>query len=663
MSDNERKKRDVKIATREELLNRSSHSDEKRSSRRSGESSRRQTELEPVRKRTDAESTRRHSSEQPNRKAESEPIKRKRTVREDPEEKRKRKRKKKIKRIIRVTAVLGVLFLILLMLLAGLFNLFSGSKGKVRRAYAKTISSYQKRSDIAGTIFGKDVAKWMKKGDISQSFSLAVTDNTAGAAGIGISGSIDKNKSTKTAAAQLGITYNDLTPAQLKMYTDNKKIMFSSPGIYDDWLSMDCENIVSQLSGSALGADLEISSDHEFSLKMFKDEENQGEIVLSLTDEMSQVFTKEMDSLSKKAKYSRIKEKKSVMIDGQEKKLRGYRLEIKGDDFKNALVNVLSKVRTNKKIKSLLGEYAKVQYESVALYSMLFKDPNALVDEYYKEMDRVLEQINKSTFIDTGADVYIYRGVLADVDFNTVYNIDEDQMKINFVGGMNGGKRPYEDVSLVLTLDDGQQKLTASYIENTDNFDKTFVNKRNFVLGNGDNDLSVDTSLTYDKSTGVLNGSADLKTPSGGFIDLNGSGQLSKENGITKLNAQEIKLDYNDALTLVMEGSYEIKSFKKRVDTPQGNVTELFKADKAQIDQIKATVAQNFDTAINTLNKALESVDGITNVPAENTENPSETTTSETGESTESETSSDANAEDMPKDPEKDNEQVDSDAA
>ena len=78
-----------------------------------------------------------------------------------------------------------------------------------------------------------------------------------------------------------------------------------------------------------------------------------------------------------------------------------------------------------------------------------------------------------------------------------------------------------------------------------------------------------------------------------------------------------------------MEGNYEIKAFKKRAEEPQGNVTELFKADASQIAKIKETVANNFDSAIDTLNKALASVDGITNVPVQDPEGVTETTTSQ----------------------------------
>ena len=381
---------------------------------------------------------------------------------------------------------------------------------------------------------------------------------------------------------------------------------------------------MSQLAASQLGQELEVSADNDFSLKLFTDEDTEGEVMLSLTDEVSQIFTKEMDSLSKKAEYTRLKEKKSVMIDGAEKRCRGYQLDIKGDDFKNSLVNVLSKLRTNKKIKSYLTEYAKIQYEDVALYKMLFDNPDKLVEEYYKEMDMTLEELNSASFIDTKAVVYLYKGVIADADFSTVYNIDQDQVKVDLKGGMFGGKRPYEDVSLVLTLDDSKQVLSASYTENTDNYDNTFVNTRSFVLGNGENDLDIETKLTFDKSTGVVNGSADLKTPSGGYVDINTSGNISKQSGMTRLDLQEIKLDYNNAFTLVMKGSYEVKAFKKKVDAPQGNITELFKADAAQLQQIKATIAQNFDTAVDSLNKAIESIDGVSR---EVTEGQSETTT------------------------------------
>ena len=642
MNEKDRKKREVKVATREELLGRSSRTSNRPVSSRRTEGGRAEHSS-----RTSAET--RHTGS--GRSTVQEPVRqtKRRPQNEDPEVKRRRKKKKKIKRMIRATVILGAFFLIIALIIFGLFSLFSGSKGAVRRAYAKTISSYQKRTDIAQTILGRDALKWMQKGDTSQSFSLKVTDNTAGAAGLGISGSLDKNTSTKTAAAQIAVNYNDLTAAQFKMYTDNKKIMFSSPGIYDDWLSMDCENIVSQLANSALGADLEVSSDREFSLKMFKDENSEGEIVLSLTEEMMQVFNKEIDRLSKKAEYTKTSEKKAVMIDGAEKRLRGYKITIDGNDFKNALVNVLSKVRSNKKIKALLSEQAKMQYESNALYRAMLGSPEALLDEYYKEMDLTLEEINASSFIDTNAEVYIYKGVIADMQFNTVYNIDNDQMKVTLTGGMNGGSRPYEDVNLVITLESDNRKLSASYVENTDNFDNTFVNKRSFVL-DGDSKLELDTSITFDKSTGVLNGSADLKTPSGGFVNINGSGNLTKENGITKITSNEIKLDYNNALTLVMAGSYEIKAFKKRAEEPQGNVIELFKADAAQVEQIKATIAQNIDTAIDTLNKALDSVDGITSVSPENAEGTTETTTGEGTEETTAETTDGTEGTDNDKD-------------
>ncbi len=627
MKENDKKRREVHVASREELLGRSSgrsgestrrrtaKTSQRQSEKRTSESSQKQSEKHTQRQNGDE--VKRHSSTSQNRSTASG----KRTS--DPQ-KQKKKKKKKIKRAVRIALVLGVFILIAALLLIGIVNLLAGSKGKVRHAYAKTISSYQKRDDISRTILGNDVAKMLKKGDISQNFEIAVTDNTAGAANISLAGTINTNTSTKTADAQFTASYKDAAAAQLKMYTDNKQIMFSAPGIYDDWLSMDCENIMSQLAASQLGQELEVSADNDFSLKLFTDENSEGEVMLSLTDEVSQIFTKEMDSLSKKAEYTRLKEKKSVMIDGAEKRCRGYQLDIKGDDFKNSLVNVLSKLRKNKKIKSYLTEYAKIQYEDVALYKMLFDSPDKLVEEYYKEMDMTLEELNSASFIDTKAVVYLYKGVIADADFSTVYNIDQDQVKVDLKGGMFGGKRPYEDVSLVLTLDDSKQVLSASYTENTDNYDNTFVNTRSFVLGNGENDLDIETKLTFDKSTGVVNGSADLKTPSGGYVDINTSGNISKQSGMTRLDLQEIKLDYNNAFTLVMKGSYEVKAFKKKVDAPQGNITELFKADAAQLQQIKATIAQNFDTAVESLNKAIESIDGVSR---EVTEGQSETTT------------------------------------
>ena len=616
MKDNDKKRREVRVASREELLGRSSsHSREDDTQRRSRTNSR--DGLEPIRRPSESRS-------RTEREPVSEPAAKRRTP--STGQRPKKKKKKRIKRIFRIALVLTVFVLLAGLLLAGLFSLFSGSKGAVRRAYAKTISSYQKRDDIVRTILGNDAAKYIKKGDLSQSFTLKVTDNTAGASDISVNGTLNKNTSSKTADAQFGISYKDVPAAQFKMYTDNKQIMFSSPGVYDDWLAMDCDNIMTQLSNSVLGQDIDISETDDFSLKLFSGDESQGEVMMSLADEVSQIFTKEMDNLSKKAEYTRIKEKKSVMIDGAEKKCRGYSLSIKGDDLKNSLVNVLSKLRTSKKVKSYLAKYAEIEYSNVSIYRKMFDSSDRLVEQYYQHMDNTLDTLNRASFIDTNAEVYLYKGVIADMDFNTVYNIDSDQVKVNLHGGMYGGSRPYEDVSLVLTLASGAQTLTASYTENTDNYDSTFVNNRAFVFTNGEkNDLELQTNITFDKKTGVINGSVDVNTPSGGYIDLNANGTLTKANGMTTITAQEIKLDYNNAFTLVMEGSYSLKPFKQRVQPPDGNIIELFKADAAQIEQIRTTIGQNLDNAINGLNKALESIDGVTVETTQ--EGQSETTT------------------------------------
>ncbi|MBQ9604208.1 MAG: hypothetical protein IJR45_02225, partial [Firmicutes bacterium] len=354
-------------------------------------------------------------------------------------------------------------------------------------------------------------------------------------------------------------------------------------------------------------------------------------------EQLGTIFTKQVNTLSKKADYKKIKEKKVVLIDGAEKRCRGYELTIKGEDFKNFLINMISDVRKNKKIKNYLTNYAKMQYKEVALFNNLFDSPEYLVDLYYKEIDDTMEKIRSSEFIDTKAEVYIYKGVIADMHFSTVYSIDQDQMKIDFTGGMYGGKKPYEDFAVNLSLTDDRRALNIGYSEDTDNIDTAYTHKKAFVLGNGKEDLTVDTKVTYDKKTGVLNGSANLVTPSGGYIDLNGSGSLNKANGVTQINAQEIKLDYNSLFTLIMDGSYEIGALSAKPQKPEGEVVDLFTADEAQLNAIQETLSQNIDDVFGKVDEVLtrlimktEPADAAkTSENAENVEN------AENGENTE----------------------------
>ena len=647
MKDNDKQRRG-RVASREELLKKSSRRDP---SRREG--TRRQTsEEEPVRKKTASQEARQRAAERPHhtsdeRRRSDERIPQQTTQRVTSQKqgtKRRKKKKNKLKRYYRLIIVMIIFVLILAIPISGIIRLFSGSKGSVRRAYAKTVSMYEKKPSVTEKILGKDVTKLMKTGNYSQNFRLGVTDNTAGIQGLGISGSMNKNTSGKTADIQLSAGYSDTDVIGLKMFTDNKQILLSAPGIYDSWLSIDCDKNVSQLSQSALGKKIEFSDERDFPLKLFDEQDDQGEIIVGLGEQFKTIFTKQADSLSKKAAYKRIKEKKVVLIDGAEKRLRGYELTINGDDFKNFLVNIISDVRKNKKIKAYLTNYAKIQFKEWGFLSKLYDSPDYLVDTYYKQIDDTMEKIRNSEFVDTKAEIYIYKGVIADIHFSTVYTIDQDQMKIDLTGGMYGGKKPYEDLSLNLSLSDDKRALNIGYAEETDNIDSAYTHKRSFVLGDGNEDLTVDTKVTYDKSTGVLNGSANLKTPSGGYIDLNGSGSLNKANGITQINAQEIKLDYNSLFTLIMDGSYDIGALSAKPQKPDGEVTDLFTADEAQLNAIQTTVTQNIDAVFGKIDEVLtklivkpetQPADGQTTENGENTETSSESTEGAAEETTE----------------------------
>ncbi|MBQ6553689.1 MAG: hypothetical protein IJL89_00525, partial [Firmicutes bacterium] len=451
MNDNDKQRRG-KVASREELLQRSRRDPSRReSSQKRGHSDdevKKMTPSSEARRRSGSGTSqrgeeRRRSEERPQK--QSTGAQRQGSRKETPQHHaaRKRKKKNKLRRYYRLILVILVFVLILALIIGGIVKLFSGSKGTVRRAYAKTMSLYQKKPSVSETILGKDVAKLMKNGNYSQSFRLGVTDNTAGIQGLTVSGSMNKNTAGKTADMQLTAGYPDADLIGLKMFTDNKQIMLSAPGLYESWLSIDCDKNVSQLSQSALGKKIEFSDERDFPLKLFTDEDDQGEIVLGLGEQLGNIFTKQVDTLSKKAEYSKIKEKKVVLIDGAEKRCRGYELTIKGDDFKNFLINVISDVRKNKKIKNYLTNYAKMQYKEVALFNKLFDSPDYLVDLYYKEIDDTMDKIKNSEFLDTKAEIYIYKGVIADMRFSTVYSIDQDQMKIELTGGMYGGKKAY----------------------------------------------------------------------------------------------------------------------------------------------------------------------------------------------------------------------------
>lgn len=513
-----------------------------------------------------------------------------------------KKKNKKIKRRINISHLLIVILggLIILGLIIFLCSrIFVTSETAVKKAYVKTIKEISQTNGVINEIFDDKIISLINDKSSTQDMSMEIKENTLDTRlnNMGISAQLNKDSKRLMGNLTAAVNYQTTPVFQVEGFTDNQNLLISVPGLYDKIFAMESNNIMKQYSASALGQDTQYNDLQDFSVNVFsKDKQEQGINILgNLKNEFVEIYNGQLERLADKMTYEKLKEKQSVEINNQPVMCKGYNVRAESDDVKAFVMEILKQIRTNKTIHSLVEEYAQIQYESIPIYQLMMEDPSYIVESYYKSLDEAMEKLNTAQFSDTSANVYVYKGVIAKAGARSIYTNGEERFVIQLIGGLTGGKNPAEDFNFFVNLQDDNIMLKFDAVGATDVTDNITTASSTYTLGNGSDDLVLNTALTYNKNDNSFTAQGKLSTPQGSYVALDGKGVVDKNKKMLTVTADDIKLDYNNIFTASMSGSYRVSSLQDKIKAPEGEKVEIFKADANAVKEIKNKIAENIN--------------------------------------------------------------------
>lgn len=512
------------------------------------------------------------------------------------------KKLKKIKRRINISHLLIVILggIIILGIIVFLLScIFVTSEKAVKRAYVKTIREISQNNGALSEIFDDKIIDLIKDKSSAQTITLDINENTLNEKlnGVGISATLNKDSKKLLGKLEASVNYQTTPLIQAEAFTDNKNLLISVPELYSKVFSMESNNIMEQYALSPMGQEVQYNDAGDFSINVFtKDNQEQGLNILGdLKNQFGKIYNTQFEKLADKMTYEKLSEKQEIEINGETVMCKGYKANAQGEDVKAFVMELLKQVRTNKKIRSLVEEYAQLQYESVPVYQLMMDDPSYIVESYYSSLDEAMEKLNTAQFTDTGANVYVHKGIIVKLGARAIYTNGEERFVIQLIGGLTGGKNPGEDFNFSINLQDDNIMLKFDAVGSTDVIDNVVTSTATYTLGNGSEDLVLNSSLTYNKKDNTLQAEGKLTTPQGSYVLLQGKGSVDKTKKTLTLNADEIKLDYNNIFNGNISGSYSVAPLDTKIQKPEGEAVEIFKADANAINQIKEEIANNLE--------------------------------------------------------------------
>ncbi len=508
-----------------------------------------------------------------------------------------KKRKKHRIRILRLLLVAAVFAAIIGLMVFLVSLVFATPETKVKKAYVKTMRMTEKRPDIFTEIVGEDIIELVKEGSSTQNiaFNINETNYNNRLSGVGVEAEINLDSKKVEGSADISVNYKNTPVFNFNAYTDNNQVLVSIPQLCDKVFAMENQNIMKQYSESVLGQDIEYTDLQDFTISLFN-EDNGVEAVNVLNDvkkELEDIYNTEFERLGNKMTYEKLDEKKEIAIDGEMKKCKGYKVTAESDDVRAFVVNILKEVRTSKKIRSLMEEYAEIQFQAVPLYQFMLESSDEIVDAYYNNLDEFMEKISAATFENTTANIYVYKGVIAQMGARSNYTAEDESFVIQILGGMYGGKKPYEDCNFSLSLQDDTQMIKFAFEESTDVVDNVSNNKKTYTVGNGTENLVLDVGIMSNETNGSLSADATLTTPDGSYVTVRGNGTVEKSKKAITVVADEISIDYNNIYNAYLDGTYSAKPLEDKPEEPQGEIVWVFKESEEGINQIKSQIAEN----------------------------------------------------------------------
>jgi len=476
----------------------------------------------------------------------------------------------------------------------------SNPKVKVLKALKATGDDFKNKQTLIEKITGKDYLKDLEEKGTKQNMKFTMNSTNIPELlqmkGSGLSMDSLYDIKNKKFMLNVGGIYKGTSLVDAQFYTDNKKLMISSPKLYNAWFTCDAEKIQEQYNTSVFAQNGK-APNQEITMKFFDDEKQLAGKELADTIQKGYLKANEkmLTTIGENIKVEKSKQDKNIEIGGVSEACTGYDVIISGEDTKAIVESIYDYMLEDPEVKKVLTKSLKYSYMQYGKYN----SPEAMVDDMYKQMKDARDKFKNSfTCENINAVVYIDKKDRAvGIDINTVINANNQKLEVKYSSDCKGKDNVADIIDMSMELTNNGEKIKLDFDSSSTTKGDAINEDMNLVIDLNKLPVSIKTKTEYNTKSGDFNGSLDLNAQGQGInASCNGNSKYDKSNKSLQLNFDKIDLRTNvdsKNVTISLDGSYTMAPIDKAIEEPTGEKLELFKLDKNKIVEIGKDIQKN----------------------------------------------------------------------
>ena len=520
--------------------------------------------------------------------------------------KEKSKKKKKI--------ILSIIAIIIISLIAFVvYVMVDGPKVKVLKALKATSDQIKNKDTFIQKITDKDFSKVLKTSGAKENMDLTLNSTSDKKldkfVGCGISVDSLSEEDKKTLMMNIAGKYKGKEFLNASFFTDNNKLMFSMPKLYDGWFTCNAENIQDQYNNSCFAQNGKQMSSKELSLKLFGDDDVKEYYGKELFNVVINGYINEnkdkLEKIQRDFRISTIRETKSIEASGQREDCTGYNIKLSGNDAKTFVDGFYDYMLTDKHINKMITKYANYAYLA---NNKNYSNSEVMIDDIYTQMKDYVNKFKDSYTCEevTGAIYVDPKGRAVSIELNSDVNGKDEKKKFEFSIDFRGYNNVANIVKMSMDLDGDKEKFNINLNGSSTVKDDLINDQMKLVVHSNKAPLTFNEKDEYNKKDGQFNDSVSVSSRKEELsLALKGNGSYDKTSKTLKFDFNDINIKaigVTNPINISLTGSYLLAPIEKEIEAPNGQNIELFKLTKDEFANIMQQIEKNKSTLSGTSN-------------------------------------------------------------
>lgn len=372
----------------------------------------------------------------------------------------------------------------------------------------------------------------------------------------------------KQLAGNLSLGYLDTEIFTAGIYADADSIAFSLPLLYEGYLRIPSENIISAYNASALGQNSPAPADTEFSMNLFANAKT--------NTEMSQIAVKlgsDALILYDNMTVEKVSSDRQFTLDGKTRSADKYVMTIKNADFVNLCNNFMDAITASDELKSAYGFNG------------------AQLEEFQDGFNRMVTG-------DIIVDVYLAGSDVACIEARTPLAMpyeESDIKSVDLTASVNfGNSAAYnQDYDGRIALSTSEEFMSMDVTKDTImDGDKT-SSEFSIYMDMDESFLDYTFAAGYDKKSGSYTYNIDVMVDNETFtLGLNGMANDIKEGTSCDLSIDDMFMEF-DGQRMGFSGNISAGPLDGDIEKPTEDFRDLFDMSEDEVDELMTEIQTN----------------------------------------------------------------------